>query len=189
MALFTDTVQKYSSYKEGNHAGTDKITWHSYGQLYNEIFEELRTRKDVHICELGTFSGGFAQAMSEFLPDAKVDALDIDLHHVVFGKANPNIVYTEMDCTKGILTDKEFDLIIDDASHIFDDQKKSLHLFAPTLKPRGLYVIEDIMKENVETKQKEFGEIAKQHGLAMQWIDLTHVKQRIDDILCVFRRS
>lgn len=188
MALFTDTLQKYSSHLEGNYRGTDKITWHSYGQLYNEIFKQLQTHTDVHICELGTFSGGFAQAMSEFLPDATVDALDINLTNVIFGRENPKISYIQLDCTKDIVTGKEYDLIIDDASHVFDDQKKSLHLFAATLKKEGFYVIEDIMKEDVEKKQQEFQEIANQHGLAMQWIDLTHVKQRIDDILCVFRK-
>ena len=192
MGLFTATIEKYSSSAEGSTLGTDKITWHSYGRLYDEVFTELVGKSEVSICELGVCSGGFTQAMSEYLPDAEIIGIDVDLTNIKFGKDNPNIQYKEMDCTIATTPDTlgtQFDLIIDDASHDPQDQKTTLDIFAPYLKQGGLYIIEDIMNTNVENKKREFQSIADAHHLKMQWIDLTYMKQKQDDILCIFRNQ
>ena len=41
--------------------------------------------------------------------------------------------------------ENKFDIIIDDGPHWIDTQQKALELYLPKLKPRGIFIIEDIL--------------------------------------------
>ena len=75
--------------------------------------------------------------------------------------------------------DQHFDIIIDDGSHILEDQVLSLIWLWPKLKPGGVYIIEDI-------QQIDFAKyFAQLHGLTL---DRRHIKRRGDDILVVLSK-
>ncbi len=48
--------------------GTDKTTAHSYGHLYDSIFEDLVGKDNVNVLEIGVFGGSFIKVMSDYLP-------------------------------------------------------------------------------------------------------------------------
>lgn len=169
--------------------GTDKNTTHSYGPIYEKIFHELQGRNNLKILEIGVYGGGFTRVLHESFPEADIYCLDISYINYMFEKNNPKIHLFEMDGTKKETADflnETFDLIIEDGSHLVEHQKASLDAFAPYLKKNGIYVTEDIVKGNDQLK-RDLAAIGKKHHLKMQWIDMTSQKNRIDDIVAIFR--
>lgn len=188
MEKFNKILEKYSSYS--NYQGTDKNTTHSYGPIYEKILKELEGRKNLAILEIGILGGSFLQVLHELFPDAEIYGVDINLQNYLYSRNNPKIHLYEMDGTREETADYLntcFDLIIEDGSHLMVHQKQSLDFFAPYLKKNGIYVTEDIVKDN-EVIKKDLETIGYKHNLQMEWIDLTHEKQRFDDILAIFRR-
>ena len=183
IALF----EKYQSVD--NHFGTDKNTSHSYGDLYEQLFQPYR---DVatNILELGVFSGASAQVWTEYFPNAHVDGVDITLQKVKFGKENPRITFYELDgtaqSTVKMFAGKQYNIIIDDASHLPQNQIASFQLFAPLLAPGGMYVIEDISINDADKVRDATFKAAEDYGLRAEWHDLREKKNRWDDIVAVF---
>lgn len=183
---FADTLKRYSSWDDST--GTDKVTWHAYEALYDDIFARLPP--DCAILEIGVKSGAFLQAAAEHLPGATVCGVDIS------PMLNPQWAWDRIRVltADGTLPETaqalgtRFDLIVDDASHRPDDMVASLGAFAPFLKPGGVYVVEDIEPRHVEALKPQFTAIAAAHGLAAEVRDLRHLKSRFDDVVAVFTK-
>lgn len=182
-------LEKYQSVV--NDFGTDKNTSHSYGDLYEKLFEQRRETTQ-EVLEIGVFSGASAQVWTEYFPNAHVDGIDITLTRVRFGQDNPRISFYELDgtvqTTKDKFSDKKYDVIIDDGSHIPQHQIESFKLFAPLLAPGGIYIIEDIDGNHARRVQEETLWVAQEYGLRTEWYDLRKKKNRWDDIVAVFYR-
>lgn len=188
MEKFHQVLDKYSSYS--NYHGTDKNTTHSYGPIYEKILKGLEGRQNLAILEIGILGGSFLQVLHELFPDAEIYGVDINLQNYLYNRNNPKIHLYEMDGTREETADYLnmcFDLIIEDGSHLMVHQKQTLDFFAPYLKKNGVYITEDIVKEN-DVIRKDLETIGYKHNLQMEWVDLTHEKQRFDDILAIFRR-
>jgi predicted O-methyltransferase YrrM len=188
MTSFYDVLQKYSS--SNNLNGTDKITTHSYGDVYENILQQLKRRPDVKILEIGVMTGAFLQALHEFLPDAQLYGIDVDLNRYRYPRNLPYIQLYERDGTTKetahtVGQDFKFDLIIEDGSHSIISQISTLDAFAPFVKPNGWYVTEDIVGGN-EKHKTDLETLGRKHNLLMEWVDLVNVKKRFDDILAVF---
>jgi hypothetical protein len=191
MAEFIKTLGEYSAII--SEYGSDKNTTHSYGPLYEKLVTQLQGKADVHVLEIGIFSGAFLQVLAECLPHASIHGVDISLANVVYGKDTPNITMIEMSGTDPATVERmsstKFDLIIEDGSHEPADQVRTLDLFAPLLKEGGVYVTEDIANHHVPHLKPRLEHLAVKHGLAMEWMDLQHVRGRYDDILAVFIKT
>ncbi|MGI5223046.1 hypothetical protein [Nocardia sp. CA-290969] len=131
--------------------GTDKATHHGYTRIYEQYLKALRA-KPITILELGwgghedPESGGASLAMwREYFPKATVVGIDVEpkanrLEGVDFhqgSQADPEFL-------KG-LHDRygDFDVIIDDASHVSSLTIRAFEILYPMLRPGGLYVCED----------------------------------------------
>ena len=186
MTRLKDLIDKYAS--NVIQDGTDKETHHSYGCQYEKIFALLEKKTDVKILENGVFAGAFTQVMREYFPDAEIYGIDININKYAFPTDIPNIHLYGMDGTlqsTAEFINQEFDLIIEDASHLPEHQKQSLDVFATYLKKDGIYVIEDIPSHNTELKE-DLKNIGLKHNLQMEWVDLRHIKNRLDNILAIF---
>jgi spermidine synthase len=184
---FFQILAKYSG--ENNTEGTDKATIHSYGEVYNTIIENLKTKQDVKVLEIGIYSGAFLQVLCECLPSASVVGIDIDLSHLRF--RDPAVTIHTMDGTSRETVARlgeMYDLVIDDGSHRPADQLKTLDIFAPCIKPGGVFVMEDIQPQYADALKAQMQDVANMHDLSMEWMDLRHVKNRYDDIIAVFTR-
>lgn len=186
----TDIIKNYS--QVDNAFGTDKITSHSYGDLYDIEFNALIEKEEPNVLEIGIYSGAFLQVMSEFLPKAQIIGIDINTSNVKFGLNNDRIKIIHADGTlpsTAKTLGKSFDLIIEDGSHLPDHQIASLEAFAPYIKPDGVMIIEDIEGSHENYVRPRLQDVATRSNLVMEWIDLRHVKNRGDDIVAMFRRS
>jgi SAM-dependent methyltransferase len=121
----------------------------SYFHSYARLFDGRRNAR-LRILELGIFSGASLLVWRRYLPNAIIVGLDIndapsrvsgikDLYTLKGSQDNGAVLDEAASIAGG-----QFDVIIDDASHIGYLTKRSfLHLFPRWLVPGGTYVIED----------------------------------------------
>jgi SAM-dependent methyltransferase len=191
---FEIALNKYASLN--NTTGTDKTTSHAYGPLYTSLFGGMRERVGgvKTILEIGVFSGASVQAFADFFPEAAVVGMDITLDNIIFGRKDPRVTYIKGDGTNPIIAEClgiHFDIILDDASHMPDDQVNALDAFASFIKPGGIFVIEDIAgNKDIADLRVRLDKVAERHGLVPgEWFDLRSVNGQFDDIVAVFRRK
>jgi len=131
----------------GAACGTDKGTIHSYLDHYEMLLGDRRG-SPLKILEFGIENGASLKMWAEFFPKAEVHGVDLVLDNVSEEvRKNPRIslhlLNTLSKSTMGF-HDSQFDVIIDDGSHVPEDQIITFHYFWRCLKPGGMYFIEDV---------------------------------------------
>lgn len=167
----------FARYGSDKHLGDPKAG-HSYGPFYDDLLADRR-RNVTSVLELGVLNGASLRAWRDFFEGA-----------LVFGIDNGRDPYEEwlISCRRAdaisaaqlaeALGDRTFDLIVDDASHWESHQLQSFEILRPRLRPRGLYVVEDIQHESTANKFRDLG---------FEIEDLRGLRMRHDDLLAVFR--
>jgi hypothetical protein len=132
----------------GQKHGTDKSSGpgaHDYLRKY-EFF--LRAWKDLDFTflELGVFKGASLRVWSEYFTKAKIVGVDIEPKAQSFDIAEATLLIGDLanDDFLGSLAALNPKVILDDASHWWPDQLRSLFGLYPGLQSGGLYIIEDI---------------------------------------------
>jgi hypothetical protein len=187
--LFTDILAKYSSYNTSY--GTDKITTHSYGDVYNELFEKYKSSAN-NILEIGFDCGASLQSYSEYFENATIYGIDIVDNMNLTYKINPKIITLIGDATneKSVnYFNKKFDIIVEDGSHITEHQIKHFMDFHTKVNQGGLYIIEDVDGNHMDRINNSLKTVAEENGFSLKIYDLRHIKNRFDDILFVFKKN
>jgi len=149
-----------------NSAGTDKGTVTGLGHGYSLIYDLLfagRRLEPLNICEIGLCIGG-PEVTSGSIDRSVTDAPSMRMWHEYFPNAKlygvdisdfselqtERFKFVRADCgdagqlQKVVDLGVPFDVVIDDGSHApFHQQRAFLSLF-PTVRPGGLFIIEDI---------------------------------------------
>jgi predicted O-methyltransferase YrrM len=117
----------------------------SYLDVYASYLDAIRdTVRSV--LEIGVLGGASLRMWWEYFPKAEIFGLDInpaaafkeDRITVHIGsQADPDVL-------AAINPGGTFDLIVDDGSHLVDDQLVTFHELWPRVAPGGLYVMEDM---------------------------------------------
>ena len=175
-----------------NKDGTDKDTIHSYIETYEKLFAPLRDNAQ-NVLEIGIYSGAFLEILADYFENAQINGIDIDLDNLRFGKDNPRIhIYemngTDQDSIKKLGIDF-FDLIIEDGSHIPDEQVTTFRNYAPLIGPGGIYIMEDINSSTLTTLRPRLAQIADANQMDFEIIDLRYVKGRYDDICMIAKKN
>lgn len=130
--------------------GTDKSSvGHAYTDVYASLLDHLRKRGDVRLLEIGVWEGASLAMWSQWLPDATIVGVDVDLSR-----------YTPIACDRvcvrqGNASDVTFiaalvaelgpfDVVIDDGSHLLPDHVAAFTALWPHVTPRGYYIVEDL---------------------------------------------
>lgn len=133
--------------------GTDKVDeHHTYrGYTYCDIYEKYlgSIRYDVKkFVEIGVKDACSLKMFEEYFPNAEIYGIDIDPRckefesdriKIFIGDQNDEMFLIEVRNAIG-----EFDVLLDDGSHITKHQIKSFDILYPNLKSRGFYIIEDL---------------------------------------------
>jgi hypothetical protein len=185
---FSDHLKKYSAVD--CYIGTDKIITHSYDKIYDDLFQTYE-HNCTKLLEIGFASGFSLLSYSEYFKNAVIYGIDIYDNRHEFVKTFPNInVYigdaTHDDTIKAFPF--EFDIIVEDASHLPEHQIQHFKDYSPYIKSGGVYVIEDIDQTNYMHVYNNVLSIATQNGLTCELIDLREIKNRFDDIVIVCKR-
>lgn len=126
--------------------GTDKkIRCHGYTRAYDKFFNPLR-QTTKNIIEIGIWEGASTKMWQEYFPNATIHAVDITKASVDGLSGIDRIKgYHISACNKSFWDSLDFkaDIIIDDGSHIVEEQVQTLALGWDYVVPGGYYVIED----------------------------------------------
>jgi hypothetical protein len=138
---------------------------HAYTGIYTLFFARF-VENPVVIAELGIDScSSMAMWYNYFKhPDSKIFGFDLDTNHInhLNSLEGENIKGLFMDVTKddsivnGLaqIGDK-IDILLDDSSHIFEDQIRIIKKGLPFVKSGGLIIIEDIYRDRNEADYEE----------------------------------
>lgn len=142
--------------------GTDKALDHKFTDIYNNIFTPLRNN-ELNILEIGIWDGASMKMLKEYFINSNICGIDID-DKTKFIEERINIEIcnqAESEHLNKIFNGIEFDIIIDDGSHIISHQQISLKTLYPRLKQGGIYIVEDLHTslycENTHYNAKDCG--------------------------------
>lgn len=129
--------------------GTDKASsHHDYLRFYWDLLWDLRVDPVVFL-EIGVAGGNSIRMWEEWFtnPEAKIYGVDIENRPlepfgnrttIIIGDASqPNFIFDLTNQTGPL------DVVIDDGSHYSVQQKDTLRLIWPHIKPGGIYICED----------------------------------------------
>jgi predicted O-methyltransferase YrrM len=164
--------------------GTDKNTEHSYCNFYENL---LSTKKNLEldVLEIGTYKGGFAFTLYEYLKYSKITSIDISdsFSNILRNKMKDRFNLILSDAYKletlDVLEDK-FDIVIDDGPHDLNSQIFCIEHYVNKLKSDGILIIEDIASDAY--LQILIDKLDKNH-FKYEVIDLRKNKNRFDDLI------
>lgn len=127
-----------------DHFKTDKGNIkHNYTDVYEKYFAPLRQQPGLKLMEIGVACGSSLKMWSRYFSDAQIVGVDIRPECSQLCQKYPNIRIEIGNATQQPFGDG-WNIIIDDGSHVSADIVDAFSVNWPTLKPGGLYVIEDL---------------------------------------------
>ena len=140
---------------------------HPYTAVYDLIFSPFR-RKKINICEIGIFYNSSIKMWREYFKEALIFGFDSEPNLIRKAQKDSleNVFYLLMDVKK---TDSiqnnfdnldklgiNFDILIDDSTHSFDDQIRIIKNTTKYINTGGIVVIEDIPQKNPDFNKAKF---------------------------------
>ncbi len=128
--------------------GTQKLSAKAYTIAYNNYLEPIRN-EPVVMLEIGIWKGSSLRMWEEFLPNARLFAIDIDPKCKAHETARSKVFIGDQTDAAFLMRVVEavgepFDCIIDDGGHRMEHHQASLQALWPHLKEGGWYAIEDL---------------------------------------------
>jgi hypothetical protein len=144
MVSIAEVFRSYGVVQGGVHVnGTDKETNHHYGDAYERLIPD---RNGVKLMmEVGVADGSSLLAWRDVFPNAL--CVGFDVHHSDRAHG-PRVEFhlgdatRQEDCERAA-AGRQFDLIVEDASHRLRDTLTTLLYLWPFVKLGGLYVVEE----------------------------------------------
>lgn len=154
MRPIRDIFRSYAEFDaQGRHVnGTDKQSNHAYGDAYEQL---LPDRGAIRLMmEIGVADGSSLLAWEEILPNATIVGMDIHPAAKWRGEFHLGDQRSQEDCERAA-AGRQFDLIVEDATHQLGDTLVTLLYLWPSVKPGGLYVVEEFcgatsLRKNLE---------------------------------------
>ena len=125
-----------------------KHVGHGYDVFYEKVFKENRT-KSLNIMEFGIHHGDSLAALSSYFPNAKIVGVDRNPFTTNYKSKKIRTLHCNVSSKKNLenlsnYLSKDYDYIIDDASHNPIHQKLTFFSMFKNLKSGGLFVIEEL---------------------------------------------
>ena len=145
----SDKGEQYiNQYTQPFKRKNDKIIAHGYAKIYENLFKSKKNN-NLNILEIGSFYGNASAALYFYFKNSLIYSADInpDMYRYRGSRLKNFFVDSSSreSINKNILEKKlEFDIIIEDASHMLKDQIISLFMLFPKVKKGGIFVVEEI---------------------------------------------
>jgi len=147
---------------------------------YLRVYEDLASAFSPRsILELGIFEGGSYVLLDKLFQPRRMSAVDISrdpvepLRHYVAIKegrfVHVSTSQSDGEALEHIIRNElanELDLVVDDASHTYDQTKACFEILFPLLQPGGIYAIEDWSWAHMPQYQSPDASFSKQHALS-----------------------
>jgi len=128
---------------------------HPYTLFYESIFKKKKG-ENLKIAELGILYGGSLLMWKDYFINSQIYGFEYDNNLINYFKQNFNndrITLSNIDVTNknSIINafselNELYDIIIEDTTHVFEDQIRVIENVYEYLKPGGILIIEDIFK-------------------------------------------
>jgi cephalosporin hydroxylase len=195
-----EIIAKYDINGHEKDGGTDKDTFHSYIELYEQLLAPF-IDKAITLVEIGIQYGGSMLLWQDYLPKAQfifvdtvnsihpkiIDHLDQYRAHFLFQDAYDPMTLDDVSYIAESGPSGGIDFIIDDGPHTLQSQMDFLRLYLPFLNKGGVALIEDVQDVQwfaiLEAEAKKAGS-----EFTFERVDLRHVKGRYDDLVFVVKR-
>ena len=145
-----DNGDFFSRYKDldkiGLNSGTDKSSrWHNYLSKYEFFLEKYRT-KQINVLELGVLDGNSLRLWKDYFTYSQIYGVDIDPKCSKHEDDRIKILVGDLDDYEFVhsLSDIKPSIIIEDASHTWNQQILTFCTLYGSLPSGGIYILEDI---------------------------------------------
>jgi SAM-dependent methyltransferase len=138
-----DLGKIYGSDKHDAAHTFDRLT---YLDVYAKYLEELRDRP-VSMLELGVRDGKSLLMWERYFPQGRIYGIDIDPRCSEFAGDRKEVAIGsqgDVEFLKSVFGGRQFDVILDDASHVNTLSRISFENLFDRVVPGGLYIIEDL---------------------------------------------
>jgi len=151
--------------------------WDHYLDIYHELFSKFRGT-DVHILEIGIYSGGSLKMWREYFGEkATIYGVDIeescrayegDKTHIFIGDQADRSFWRDFKSKA-----PRIDILIDDGGHTYEQQAVTLEEMLPHISPGGVFLCEDLYRDQNTFHSLAFGMSKRLHSLdeAVDWND------------------
>jgi hypothetical protein len=135
---------------------------HPYTSVYNFLFSSLRYQK-IKLAEIGILDNMSMFCWREYFTNAELYGFEYNLKYLQLGKDSGlnNTIYdfinvnSEESINDCLSSHGNFDIIIDDSTHVFEDQIRFCNIAYKYLNEGGILIIEDVFRSESEEKYKE----------------------------------
>ncbi len=140
--------QHINQYAQPFKRKNDKIIAHGYAKIYENLFKPKKS-DHLKILEIGSFYGNASAALFFYFKKSFIYSADInpDMYKYKGSRLKNFFADTSLrdSINKNILEKNiEFDIVIEDASHMLKDQIISLFMIFPKIKKGGIFIVEEI---------------------------------------------
>ena len=182
-----DTTHTYTDLCEiGRLAMTDKSPYgnkdlsihrHPYTGVYATLFAPLK-HKSIEFAEIGVAGGNSVVLWWNYFTKASLYFFDRDknflnnVENINFPERRPYLGLMDVAVDNNItdslkLTGKQFDVIIDDSSHIYEHQIRIVKEAFPFVKSGGYLIVEDVYRSTSESDyERDLKEIISECSIA-----------------------
>ncbi|MBR0823521.1 glycosyltransferase [Bradyrhizobium liaoningense] len=133
-----------------NHTGKMSDKWSLYVDEYERLFASMWDHP-VRLLEIGVQNGGSLEIWSQFFPKAQaIVGCDInpDCERLTYGDPRIGVIVGDANDPQTqqriLQRSGQFDIVIDDGSHLSSDIVKTFALYFPHLAEGGIFVAEDL---------------------------------------------
>ena len=165
---------------EDRRASTSEAFTILKSEPYFRVYEDLASGFSPRsILELGIFQGGSYVLLDKLFKPHRMSAVDIKpkpvapLLEYVADKEGRFVHFSTSQSDREVLEHivwnelaNELDLVVDDASHTYEQTKASFEILFPLLRPNGIYLIEDWSWAHHPNYQSSNAPFSKHHALS-----------------------
>ena len=161
----------------GGKFGSDKSIFntispykHSYTAIYNILLSHLKN-KHINLAEIGILHNASIKMWREFFATANIDGFEFNEYLINKAKNEKlkdtryfNIDVNSQESIKNsfLMANRQYDIIIDDSTHLFDDQINVIYSVKNFLKSGGYLIIEDIFTKKKKYSEKNYHQAIKE---------------------------
>ena len=161
-----------------DESNSDKISHHGYHRFYPWFLKHLRD-EDINLLEIGIDENESLKLWKGYFNNVNLHGIDIDEKEF----DNTEVTLHKVDQSNALELDQfvanigiDFDVIIDDGSHVPEHQILTINKLWKLVKPGGIYIIEDI-ETSYWKKSKIYGYRfnARKNGIISEFIKIIDV--------------
>lgn len=130
----------------GRKYGTDKSSdFHNYLNKYEFFLSKFKNEK-INVLELGVQNGKSLMMWGDYFSQAIIYGVDIDEGCKKYEGGNRKVIVQDLSDEDGLdkLADLKCSIVIDDASHMWSHQIKSMSHIIPQMPSGGVFIMEDL---------------------------------------------